>query len=234
MPAGRFHRTIELPGERAIENVVDKRGLAGAGDASHHGEQSKRKRDVNVFEIIGARAENLDGLPIRAAALLRDGDAQDAAEIASGERIRAGGNLLRFSLRNEIASRIASAGTQIDDKISAANGVFVVLDNQDCVSQIAELLQRAEQTIVVAGMQADGGFIQNVKNAAQTRSNLRREAYTLGLTAGESRGGTIQAQVAETHGQQKVNPFRDFLERTGGDFALARSELRQDLVDGRA
>src|SRR5579859_849301 len=234
MPAGRFHRTIEFPGEGAIENVVDKRGLAGARDAGNHGEQSQRKRHVNVFQIVGARAENLDGLPILAATLFRDGDAQGAAEIAPGERFSAGGYLLRFSLRDEIAPRITRPGTKVDDKIGAANGVFVVFDDQDRVPKIAELLQRAEQAIVVASMQADGGFIQNVENAAQARTDLRCEADTLGFTAGESGGGTVQAEVAETDGQQKVDAFGDFLERAGGDFALARSELREDLIDSRA
>jgi hypothetical protein len=37
-------------------------------------------------------------------------------------------------LRNEIASCVACAGAEVDDKISAANGVFVVLDDEDGVA----------------------------------------------------------------------------------------------------
>src|SRR6266852_1234229 len=46
MRSGRLLRAIEFLGERAIKNVVDESGFAGAGDASDYGEQAKRERDV--------------------------------------------------------------------------------------------------------------------------------------------------------------------------------------------
>ena len=47
--AGRLHRAIKLLRQRAVQNVVDQRGLAGSRDAGDHGEQPERKRDVHIL-----------------------------------------------------------------------------------------------------------------------------------------------------------------------------------------
>src|ERR1700738_1034770 len=100
MRAGRLLRAIEFLREGAVENIVDEGGFAGAGDASHHGEQAEGQRHVDIFEIVGAGAENLDGFTVGAAAFFGDGDSGGAAEIASGERFGAGSDLLGLAMRD--------------------------------------------------------------------------------------------------------------------------------------
>src|ERR1700722_15617271 len=41
-----------LCGERAVENVVHQRGLAGAADAGYHGERAERDHQVDVLKIV--------------------------------------------------------------------------------------------------------------------------------------------------------------------------------------
>ncbi len=79
-------------------------------------------------------------------------------------------------------------------------------------------------------MEADTGLIENIKNAAKPRADLRGEANALGFAAGKRGRGTIQAKVAEAHGEQKIDAFRDFFERARGDFLLAFGELGDHLV----
>src|SRR6266849_1478415 len=141
MRRGRFRRAIELLCERAIKNVIDERGFAGAGNTGDDEEHAERQRDINFLEIVGAGAENLNGLSVGAAALIGDGDFRGAAEVLSGEGFRGGFDLLWLALRDEIAAGVARTGAEVDNEVGAADGVFVVLDDQDGVAEIAEMFK---------------------------------------------------------------------------------------------
>jgi len=84
MGAGRFLRAIEFLREGAVQNVVDQSGLARAGDAGDYGEQAEGESDIDIFEIVGAGAEDLDGFPLGCGAF-PDRDLSGAAEISASE-----------------------------------------------------------------------------------------------------------------------------------------------------
>src|SRR5260221_10058662 len=163
-----------------------------------------------MFEITGSRAGDLDGLAVGAAALFGDGDLGGATEVAAGERFGAGGDLLGLAMRDKVAAGIARAGTEVDDEIGAANGVFIVLDDEHGVAEIAKLLEGAEEAIVVAGVQADGRLVENVKYAAEARTDLRGEADALGFAAGERGGRTVEAEIAGAYGEGEFVAIADF------------------------
>src|SRR5258708_6671280 len=95
------------------------------------------------------------------------------------------------------------------------------------------MFERTEQARVVAGMQADAGLVENVQNAAKTRADLRGQADALGFAAGKRGRGTLQAEIAETDGEEKLDAFGNFLERTRGDFFLALGEVSENFADCR-
>src|SRR4029077_15294031 len=92
----------------------------------------------------------------------------------------------------------------------------------------------AEESVVVARVQADAGLIENVENTAKTRADLRGEANALSFAAGERGGGAIETEIAEADGEQEIDALGDFFERAGGDFFLARRELRDHFGDSGA
>ena len=141
---------------------------------------------------------------------------------------------MRLALRDEIAAGIARAGAEIDHEIGAANGVFIVLDDEDGVAEIAQAFEGTKQTFVIARVEADAGLVENIEDTAKTRADLGGEADALGFATGERSGGTIETEIAEADGEKKLDALGDFLERTGGDFFLAGGEMRNDFVDGRA
>ena len=100
--------------------------------------------------------------------------------------------------------------------------------------RLRRLLERTEKPVVVARMQTDGRFVENVQHAAKARTDLRGQANALRFAAGERGGRAIQAEIAETDGQQKIEALGDLFQRPAGNLSLARRELRQDLVDGGA
>ena len=54
--AGNHARAIEVPRERAMQDVLDQRRLAGARHAGDRDEQSERNLDVEVAQVVLARA----------------------------------------------------------------------------------------------------------------------------------------------------------------------------------
>ena len=164
---GRFRRAIELLRKRAIENVVDQRGFAGAGNTGDHSEKAERKRDVYLLQIVGARAEDLDGFAVGAAAFFGDGDLGLATEVLTGEGFRSGFDFSGFALGHEVAAGVAGAGAEVNHEIGAADGVFVVLDDEDGVAEIAKVFERAEQTRIVPGMESNARLVKNIENAAK-------------------------------------------------------------------
>ena len=77
------------------------------------------------------------------------------------------------------------AGADIDNVVSGANRIFIVLDYNDGITQITQVDKRTQQTLVIALMQTDRWFIQHVHYTDQTRADLACQTNTLGLTAGE-------------------------------------------------
>ncbi len=140
MSGGGFRRAVEPLRERAIENVVDECGLAGTRNACDDGEQSKRQRNVHILQIIRARAKNLDGFAVGAAALFGDGDFCRAAQVLTGEGGSGGFDLRRFALGDEVAAGVAGAGAKVDDEISAADGVFAPI--RDLFAMLPESRER--------------------------------------------------------------------------------------------
>ncbi len=60
-----------------------------------------------------------------------------------------------------------------------------MLDDNDGVAEIAQATQGFQQAMVVALVQADAGFIQDVEHADKSRADLRGEADALRFTAAE-------------------------------------------------
>ena len=63
---------------------------------------------------------------------------------------------------NERAPVASGTGAEINHVIGPANRLFIVLDNQHGVSKIAQPFERFDQPVIIALMQTDGRFIQNV------------------------------------------------------------------------
>ena len=118
---------------------------------------------------------------------------------------------------DDLAAAHAGSGAEVDDQIGGPHGVFVVLDDHHGVAQIAQLRNRREQPLIVAGMQPDRRLVQDVQHADQPAADLPGQANPLRLAAGERRRGAIERQIIESHVRQKAEPPANLLERFGGD-----------------
>jgi len=98
----------------------------------------------------------------------------------------------------------ACAGANIDHKIGSTNRVFIMLDHDDRIAQLAQAGERAEQAVVVALVQTDGRLVQNIGHADQTGTDLAGQADTLRLAAGQCVGIAIQGQIIQADIDQKA------------------------------
>ena len=77
------------------------------------------------------------------------------------------------------------ARADVDYPVGRANGVFVVFDDDERVSEVLEGDQGFDQTAVVALVKADARFVEHIENTGEAGSDLRSQTDALGLTAGE-------------------------------------------------
>src|SRR5262245_412993 len=135
---------------------------------------------------------------------------------------------------DQFAAAIPRAGSQIDNVLGAADRVFIVLDDEQGVALGPQALERAEQDAVVARMQADGRFVEDVADAAQVGAQLRREPDTLRFTAGKRRGGAVQCEVREAHVAEESDPALQLGDDVPRDIRLTslEAELVYESLDG--
>ncbi len=104
-----------------------------------------------------------------------------------------------------------------------------MLDDDDRVAGIAQLLQAADQTLVVALVQADGGLVENVKNIDQFGTDLRGEADALALAARERPRRPGEGEIPQPHLEQEPDTLADLLDDLLGDAPLLVAEMLLDL-----
>src|SRR5690606_13565514 len=209
-------------------------GAGHAGDADH---QPDRELDVDGGQVVAARA----GHPQHALAG-RDApgwylDAPSPGQVLAGERMLACDDLLGRAAHDHLAAVLAGAGAHVDDVVGGPDRVLVVLDHDHRVAQVAQVLEGADQAVVVALVQADRGFVQHVEHAGETGADLGGEPDALRLAPGERLGGTIERQVVEPDVVQEAQPVDDLArdalaEHPARAFEIQRLEPFERLAQG--
>ena len=164
--AGIFAAAVEIFCQRPIEDVVDEGGFAAAADPGDDGHDAEREVGGDVLEVVGRGV--FDGDPV-AGEFARFGAGYDldlSGEVLAGDGRRVVHDLLRGAVGDEVAAVFAGSGAEIEDVVGAADGVFVVLDDEDGVAQVAQVFECMDEALVVALVQADAGLVEDVEDAA--------------------------------------------------------------------
>ena len=148
-----------------------------------------------------------------------------APQVARRERVRALHDFIKRTLGHHLAAEAPGARPQVDDMIGVAHGLFVVLDDDHGVAEVAQPLEGAEQAIVVALVQPDARLVEDVEHAHQTGADLGRQPDALGLAAGERAGRTAEGEVLQADITQERQPLDHFLEDRPGDIRINRTGL---------
>ena len=121
-----------------------------------------------------------------------------------------GQHLVRRALRHDLAAVDAGAGADVDDVVGRADRVLVMLDDDHGVAEVAQALERDQQPVVVALVQADRGLVEHVEHAGQARADLRGEPDALALAARQRaearpRREIIEADVDEERRRSRIS-----------------------------
>ena len=139
---------------------------------------------------------------------------------------------------DHVAAMHARANAHVDHVVGSADGVFIVFHHQHGIADVAQVLQGIDQAVVVALVQADGGFVQHIHHAGQARADLRSQADALGFAARERIGAAFQREIVQADVVEEGQARDDFLDDAVGDFLLGTGQLqgleeRQGLAQRR-
>jgi hypothetical protein len=101
-------------------------------------------------------------------------------------------------LSHEVASFGTCARTELDEVVGASERFFVMLDENEGVSKVAEMKEKVEESRVIGGMKTDAGFIEYVEDSSEAAADLSGEACTAGFPSRKSVHGTIEGDVSKT------------------------------------
>ncbi len=224
---------VQLLRERGVEDVVDQRRLAGPADTGHRHEAAQRERHVDGLQVVLAGAD--DGqLPALGArpAYQRGGDRLAARQVGAGQRVGAVEQVLDRAGHDDLAAVLTGARADVDDPVGGADGVLVVLDDDERVAEVAQPGQGLDQPAVVALVQADRRLVQDVEDADQAGADLGGQPDALRLAAGQGARRALEREVVEPDVEQEAEPGVDLLDHPLGDLPLAVAELdvAQELV----
>ena len=100
-----------------------------------------------------------------------------------------------------------------------------MLYHNNGVAEVAQALQGGNEAVIVALMQANGRFVQDVEHAHEAGADLSGQTDALRLAAGQRGGAAIQREVFQADVAQKAKARADFFEHLLRDLRFARAQL---------
>ena len=190
----------------------------------HADEASERERHVDVLEVVLGGAAHDERLAAALAPRLRRRDDVLAGEVPPGQRVGVAHDLLRRARRDDVPAVLARAGPEVDEVVGGAHHRLVVLDHEHGVAEVAEARERADEALIVDGVEAHRRLVADVEHAHQRRADLRRQPDALPLATRQRRRGAVEREVVEADVREEREAVGDLLQDLARDLALARAE----------
>src|SRR4051812_21089828 len=156
--------------------------------------------------------------------------ASGRARVDGGNLLAGGGvgifaKFLEGAFGDNMAALHAGARSEVDDVISAAHRFFIVFDDEERIAAILEELKGVEEVFVVARMKTDGGFVEDVKDAAEIGAELGGEANALGFAAAEGGDAAAEFQIFEADFTEEFQALANFRKDVTGDLGFVAGEF---------
>ena len=139
------------------------------------------------------------------------------------------------ALIDDVAAVLTCAWAEVDEVVGGAHHRVFVFDHHQRVSLVAQAVHDADEAVDVAGVEADGWFVQNEERAGERGAEACREVDAFDFAAGECASLTIEREVAEADLDQIAEARGDFRQHdsecgVGGIFdAVGRLELFEQI-----
>ena len=217
--------TIELGEEFAGEDGIDEAALPTAGYAGYADEAAKRDVDGEVLEVVLCCIYNLDLLTTPLPALCGHVDRLTPGEVGAGDAVWVGHELLRGALADDLTAVLTGSWPYVDEVVGATHDVFVVLDDEDGIAEVAELFESFDEFVIVPLVEADRWFVEDIEDALELTADLGGKADALGFAAAQGIGRAVQREIRQADIVQESKPGVDFLEDEAGYFEFGGIEF---------
>ncbi len=128
-----------------------------------------------------------------------------------------------------MAAVLARRRAHVDQVVRRAHRALVVLDHEHGVAEVAQPLQRRDQPLVVALVQADRRLVEDVEHADERRADLGREPDPLRLATAQGGGRPLHRQVADADVVEEAQPLLDLAQDQPRDRAVGLGQV--ELLD---
>ena len=197
--------TVEVAVQDRVQRLVDECGFAAARHAGDADELAEREGDGDVLQVVACCPDDGEGLAVAFAPHFRHLYLFLAAEVLRRQRPRFQDFLVR-ALRHDLAAVDARRRSDVNNVVRRPHHVAVVLHHDDGVAEVAQVLQRLNQLVVVALVQPDARLVQDVQHVDEAGTDLRGQPDALRLTAGQRPRRKVQREVLDAHILQKAQP----------------------------
>ena len=199
---------IEMTRHRGVERVVDQRRLARSRDAGHAHEQAHRAgRPGDVLQVVARRPDDAmrrAGRTARGACGHRDA-AWPARYWPVSECAAAG------SLAGVPCATTARRGSPAPGPMSTTWSAARIMssscsDDDHAVAEVAQVLKRADQPVVVALVQADDWARRARTSRRSGRADLRGERMRCASPPESVSGAAVRCQVVQADVVEELQP----------------------------
>jgi hypothetical protein len=164
-----------------VQRFVDQAGFAGAAHAGYTHQRAQRQAQGDVFQVVPGAPCSTNCCRCRCG-VFGYFDAAAAAEVIGSERAVA--HIFRRCANiDDLAAEFAGAGAEVDEVIRFEHDIAVVFHHKYGVADIAQVFERIDQAVVVALVQADAGFVEDIGDAGELGADLSGQADTLAFAA---------------------------------------------------
>ena len=154
-------------GKDRIEEVGKEAGLPRTGNPRDRNKRPQGKGDGDVLQVVLRGASENDFLPASLPALpgpFHDERAREVLPVRDCGEAQTSATVPAATTWPAVDAR---PGPEVHDVVRRAQGLLVVLHDDERVADVAQVLQRFDEERVVALVQPDGGLIEDVQHAHQ-------------------------------------------------------------------
>ena len=141
--------------------------------------------------------------------------------VRHGQRVVLQLQLSRGSGRDERSAVLSCTRPEIDHKIGVFDHLAIMFHDNERIPQVAQLLQRSDQALVVTLMQPDTRFIQDIQHSDKLGTDLRGQADPLSFATRQGTRSAVEGQVFQSDIHKELEPLEDLFHDRCGDHRLA-------------
>ena len=159
--ARRFSSAAKMAHQGWRQNVLNQRGFARAAHASHAHQALQRKFDIDILEVVVARAfQNQARRVLGHRPLETHTDLLAPAQVGAGERVGAA-QVGRAAVKHDLSAALSRPRTHVDHAVGGQHHGWVVLHHHQGVAGVAQALHGHNDAVHVARVQADAGLVEH-------------------------------------------------------------------------